>query len=117
MELPWDEALDIAAEELDRVRKAHGNAFLAIGINLQRGRQHIDCGCGGDSVPLSPGLVWRNLTMVLLLGCLLYPSLAAPTATIQLLGCAFALGLCALYVCYNQLQANAGIYRRLQKLG
>lgn len=86
---------------------------LAIGINLQRGRQHIDCGCGGDSVPLSPGLVWRNLTMVLLLGALLYPSLTAPTAITQLIGSAFALGLCALYICYNQLQANAGIYRRL----
>lgn len=86
---------------------------LAIAINLQRGRQHIDCGCGGDSVPLSPGLVWRNLAMVTLLGCIPFASTAGLTALVLLLGSAFALGLGALYVCYNQLQANAGIYRRL----
>lgn len=28
VELPWDEALDIAAAELDRVRKAHGNEAI-----------------------------------------------------------------------------------------
>lgn len=28
IELPWDEALDIAAAELDRVRKTHGNASI-----------------------------------------------------------------------------------------
>jgi len=90
-----------------------GGYAVAIGVNLQRGRQHIDCGCGGDSVPLSPGLVWRNLAMILLLGCVFAASSAATSATTYLLGSAFALGLCALYVCYNQLQANAGIYRRL----
>jgi len=30
-----------------------------------------------------------------------------------ILGLGFALGLGALYLCYNQLQTNAGIYRRL----
>ena len=28
VDLPWDEALDIAATEIDRVRKAHGNASI-----------------------------------------------------------------------------------------
>ncbi|MGR3455238.1 molybdopterin-dependent oxidoreductase [Pseudooceanicola sp.] len=28
VELPWDEALDIAAEEIDRVRKTHGNEAI-----------------------------------------------------------------------------------------
>ncbi len=31
----------------------------------------------------------------------------------DMMGIVFALGLSALYLCYNQLQANAGIYRRL----
>jgi hypothetical protein len=36
---------------------------FAIGINLWRGRQDIDCGCGGESHPLSWGLVLRNLIL------------------------------------------------------
>ncbi|MDC8786382.1 MauE/DoxX family redox-associated membrane protein [Roseateles koreensis] len=39
----------------------------AIVINLQRGRDRIDCGCGGDThTPLSAGLVARNLVLILL---------------------------------------------------
>jgi len=95
----------------------------AMAINLQRGRQHIDCGCGGDSVPLSPALVWRNISMVLLLGCIpLAASLNTPprvsaaeasAGSIVLLGVGLAVALAALYLCYNQLQTNSGIYRRL----
>lgn len=36
---------------------------LAIGLNLVRGRRDIDCGCGGESHPLSWGLVSRNLVL------------------------------------------------------
>lgn len=87
---------------------------MAIAINIGRGRAHIDCGCGGESTPLSPALVGRNLLMVVLL-------IAVPLAQrnswngqyTDLLGIVFALGLGALYLGYNQLQANAGIYRRL----
>jgi len=94
---------------------------VAIGINLLRGRRHIDCGCGGDSTPISVALVWRNLVMVALLGCIGFPisETAIPAVTTAgsmsslLLGSMFALGLGALYVCYNQLLVNAGIYRRL----
>lgn len=94
---------------------------LAMGVNLQRGRRHIDCGCGGDSTPLSLSLVGRNLAMVGLLGCIGLPvtEAAIPAGTVAgstpslVLGSLFALGLGALYVCYNQLQVNAGIYRRL----
>jgi uncharacterized membrane protein YphA (DoxX/SURF4 family) len=35
----------------------------AIGFNLVRGRRDIDCGCGGESHPLSWGLVLRNLVL------------------------------------------------------
>jgi hypothetical protein len=36
---------------------------LAIGVNLLRGRRHIDCGCGGEPQPLSAWLVARNLVV------------------------------------------------------
>ncbi|WP_081193839.1 MauE/DoxX family redox-associated membrane protein [Halomonas sp. BC1] len=38
----------------------------AMGINLLRGRQLIDCGCGGRAQPVSWLLVLRNLTLALL---------------------------------------------------
>lgn len=38
----------------------------AIGINLARGRSHIDCGCGGDAHSLTWGLVGRNAVLALL---------------------------------------------------
>jgi hypothetical protein len=42
---------------------------LAMGINLARGRGHIDCGCGDarSRQPLSGGLVARNLILAALL--------------------------------------------------
>ena len=39
----------------------------AIGINLTRGRAHIDCGCGGTSMPIRWTMVYRNLVTALLL--------------------------------------------------
>lgn len=35
----------------------------AMGANLLRGRRQIDCGCGGESHPLSWGLVLRNAVL------------------------------------------------------
>ena len=37
----------------------------AIGLNLLRGRRHIDCGCMGPALrqPLRAWLVWRNLAL------------------------------------------------------
>lgn len=51
----------------------------AMGINLARGRRHIDCGCGGagERQPIGAGLVARNL---LLAAFVLVPLLAAPAA-------------------------------------
>lgn len=87
----------------------------AMSINLLRGRAHIDCGCGGEATPLSPGLVGRNLLMALgLLFCFVEGTLLQPvTSANYWLAPAFAAGLFALYVSFNQLQTNAGIYRRL----
>ena len=35
----------------------------AMGVNLVRGRRQIDCGCGGESHPLSWALVLRNAVL------------------------------------------------------
>jgi hypothetical protein len=39
---------------------------LAIGVNLARGRTHLDCGCGGPAArqPIRPWLVARNAALV-----------------------------------------------------
>ena len=40
---------------------------LGMAINLARGRDRIDCGCGGDNhVPLGAGLLVRNLVLLML---------------------------------------------------
>jgi len=90
----------------------------AILVNLLRGRQHIDCGCGATATPLAPGLIVRNLLLVLALAFVVYveSTYTEPSArgiASQLLACGFAAGLGLLYASFNQLQTNAGIYRRL----
>ncbi|MDM0111445.1 MauE/DoxX family redox-associated membrane protein [Variovorax sp. J22R133] len=39
----------------------------AVAINLVRGQRRIDCGCGGDSLELSEGLLARNAALAVLL--------------------------------------------------
>jgi len=52
----------------------------AIGVNLQRGRRDLACGCGGplERRPISPWMVWRNLALAALLTALLLPWSARP---------------------------------------
>ena len=92
----------------------------AIAVNLVRGRQHIDCGCGGESTPLSYTLVGRNLFMVVMLMLVGFVETVQVPGTLSAMGaygvslaCSFAVALGAIYICFNQLQVNAGIYRRL----
>jgi hypothetical protein len=89
---------------------------VAISINLARGRRGIDCGCGGEPVPISGALVLRNLVLVALLlsaaiGATERPGIAEPSGLWLSLG--FAAGLGVLYASGNQLLANSGIYQRL----
>lgn len=56
----------------------------AIGINLTRGRSHIDCGCGGTSMPIRWSLVYRNLVTALLLAAT--AAVAASDQPLLLLG-------------------------------
>jgi hypothetical protein len=72
----------------------------AIGINLQRGRREIDCGCsfGSSQQPLSPALLVRNA--VLLLPCAVAGlPLNGPVNAVVL--CASLLAAVAFGLCYH----------------
>lgn len=47
----------------------------AIALNLLRGRRDLACGCGGpdDSRPIATWMVWRNLSMAVLLSAVMLP--------------------------------------------
>ena len=80
----------------------------AVGINLARGRRHISCGCGGDDhVPLSHGIVLRNVALALLAVAALCPVQARDTVWLDPVATAFAtLFLLGLYLTVNQLLAH-----------
>jgi hypothetical protein len=78
----------------------------AITINLLRGRQHIDCGCGGDGTPISWGLVLRNAVLLAFTWPPPIPGAGLTTATGSLVTITVAFCLLA-YVIVNQLFANA----------
>jgi hypothetical protein len=90
----------------------------AIGINLARGRRHIDCGCSGPAhrQPLSGWLLVRN-------GALLAGALAAslPTTLRPLLwldavsGAGCVLGLALLWLAAGQLMAEWPELGRLRR--
>ncbi|HEY5264703.1 MAG TPA: MauE/DoxX family redox-associated membrane protein [Steroidobacteraceae bacterium] len=46
-----------------------------IGLNLLRGRRDLDCGCGGprDRRPIAAWMVWRNLSLAVVLGLAALP--------------------------------------------
>jgi uncharacterized membrane protein YphA (DoxX/SURF4 family) len=79
---------------------------LAMGINIRRGRTHIDCGCGRPQLrqPLSRLLVGRNLV----LAALLLPRLLstdAPDLPMLALAAAGGSVLFVLYLLFNGLAA------------
>lgn len=80
----------------------------AIAINLVRGRDRIDCGCGGsEHVPLSRGLIARNAALALLAIVALAPVQLRDTVWLDFVSTAFAtLFLLGLYLAVNQLLSN-----------
>jgi Methylamine utilisation protein MauE len=78
----------------------------AMAINIKRGRDHIDCGCGETFLrqPLSWSLVVRNGA----LAALLVPSLmmtSPMSMSLALSGVAAGIGLFLLYLLFNILAA------------
>lgn len=84
----------------------------AMGVNLLRGRTHIECGCGGAVQPLGYGLILRNLG----LSALAAFGLGGPTESLEVAGALTALlsgaTLWIGYVLVDQLLANAAHLRR-----
>jgi len=76
----------------------------AIAVNLRRGRADIDCGCLGPAsrVPLSNGLVARNLALVAAFSVLALPVSTRALTWLDLVGA--AAGVAALSACWLATQ-------------
>ena len=85
----------------------------AIAINLLRGRDRIDCGCGGNEhTPLGKGVVLRNFALMLLALAAAAPLLDRGTVWLDFVAAGFAtLFLLGLY-----FLANAMLGRQSQLL-
>jgi hypothetical protein len=89
----------------------------AIGLNLLRGRRHVDCGCTGPGLrqPLSGWLVWRNLALAAGALLILFPVKSRALLWVDAISIVATVGiLAALYATLNRLMANA---RALPGLG
>ncbi len=75
----------------------------AILINLRRGRDRIDCGCGGGAhTPLGKGLVMRNAALMLAASVAAAPMLGRSTVWLDV----FAVGFATLFLLGLHLLAN-----------
>ncbi len=95
-----------------------GTYGAAIGINLWRGRRHIDCGCVGPALrqSLSEWLVVRNGGLVTLALAGLAPVASRPLGWIDVVTIAGGVAvLAATYGSVNQLIANAPELARLRE--
>jgi hypothetical protein len=89
----------------------------AIGINLARGRRHIDCGCAGPAVsrPLSAWLVARNAVLAALALAGLAPLHVRPLLWVDGLTIAGATAaLAALYTALDRMLADAPLLARVR---
>lgn len=84
----------------------------AMGINLRRGRDRIECGCGGAVQPLSRSLILRNLALAALaavgFGGTDFGLLAPEAVAALLAGCTLWIG----YALVDQILANGTYLRR-----
>ncbi len=79
---------------------------LAMLVNLLRGRRFIDCGCGGDSQPITWGLIARNSILVAVCGLALVEPAARSFGWIDLGSVGFGVIVCGLiYGAVNQVLA------------
>jgi hypothetical protein len=91
---------------------------LAVGINLARGRRHIDCGCWGPGAQrseLSGWLVVRNLGLAAVASLLLVPLAAREMLWVDFLTVGLAtVTLLFLFGSSNRLIANASMLANLR---
>ena len=90
---------------------------IAIAINLVRGRDYIDCGCGDTPQMLTPWLLLRN---GLLAGAALLTTLPAPTTTFAwndlLIAVPAFVVVCLVYQVAEQMLENASVLREWSQL-
>jgi len=90
-------------------------ATLAVVINLLRGVDSIECGCGGEGQRISWGLVLRNICLSLLLSLAAGEQMPRALSMLDFVSVAGAvLALLALYASANQLLANQPFLKGLQ---
>jgi hypothetical protein len=90
----------------------------AIGINLARGRRHIDCGCGGPALgqPLGGWLLVRNgILMMIALAVMSPPASRTLVMLDALTVTASAASLALLYAAANRLISEWPAHRRLRR--
>ena len=90
----------------------------AVGVNLARGRRHIDCGCAGPYArrPIGGGIVVRNALLAASALAALLPVSPRPLAWIDALTVSGAvLTLAALYLATDRLMAHAPALARLRE--
>jgi len=90
----------------------------AVGVNLARGRRHIDCGCAGPRArrPIGGGIVVRNALLAAAALAGLLPVTARPLAwgdTLTVSGA--VLTLAALYLATDRLMAHAPALARMRE--
>ena len=87
----------------------------AIGINIGRGRRHIDCGCGDEPTPVSLILVGRNAVLIglALTAYTLQPALQELSLWAAVVAFVAALVAFGIYLAMEQLIANRGRHQRL----
>jgi hypothetical protein len=90
----------------------------AVGVNLARGRRHIDCGCAGPHArrQIGAGIVVRNALLAAAALAALLPVFPRPLAWIDALTVSGAvLALAALYLATDRLMAHAPALARLRE--
>lgn len=90
----------------------------AVGVNLARGRRHIDCGCAGPRArrPIGGGIVVRNALLAAAALATLVPVAARPLVWVDALTVSGAvLALTALYLATDRLMAHAPALARLRE--
>jgi hypothetical protein len=88
----------------------------AMAVNLLRGRQDIDCGCGGATHPLSWGLVARNIVLAVAAVLASRPTLERSMDWIDAL--TLVLGVLAFYALYlmaDELLRQAGRLAQIKR--
>ena len=99
--------------------RSPASAAAAIGVNLARGRRHIDCGCAGPHArrPIGPGLVVRNTVLAAVALAALAPVYDRPLVWVDALTVSGAvLALAALYVAADRLMAYGPALARLREV-